>query len=40
MYGEGARYTQGIVGKYEVTISLGIHRRKWKDNIKNDLQEV
>jgi hypothetical protein len=38
--GRVERCTHGIVGKHEVKKSLGIHRRKWKDNIKKDLQEV
>ena len=29
-----------LLGNLKGKIPLGIHRRKWKDNIKMDLQEV
>jgi hypothetical protein len=31
---------QGLVGETEGKRPLGIHRRKWEDNIMMDLQEV
>jgi hypothetical protein len=34
------RRVQGLGGKPEGKRPLGIHRLRWKDNIKMDLQEV
>jgi len=39
-YGGGKRGVQGFVGKPEGKRPLGKQRRRWKDNIKMDLQEV
>ncbi len=40
MYGEGRGVYRVLVGKPEGKIQLGRPRRRWKDNIKMDLQEV
>jgi hypothetical protein len=37
---EGIGVCRVLVGKPEGKRPLGIHRRRWKDNIKIDLQEV
>ena len=39
-YGGGGRCAQGSGGKPEGTRPLARPRRRWKDNIKMDLQEV
>jgi hypothetical protein len=39
-YGGEERLTQGLVGKPEGKTPLVRSRRRWKDNIKMDLQEV
>jgi hypothetical protein len=36
----GQRIAQGVVGKPEGKRQLWRHRRRWKDNIKMDLQDV
>jgi hypothetical protein len=38
--GEGRGVYSALVGKSEGKIPLGRPRRRWKDNIKKDLQEV
>ena len=38
--GRGELYNRALVGKPEGKRPLGSHRRRWKDNIKMDLQEV
>jgi hypothetical protein len=38
--GESGAVYNVLVGKTEGKIPLGISRRKWKDNIKMDLQKV
>jgi hypothetical protein len=40
MYGEGIGVFRVLVGKPEGKRPLGRSRRRWKDNIKMDLQEV
>jgi hypothetical protein len=40
MYGGEERHIQGLVGKPEGKRLLGRPRRRWKENIKMDLQEV
>jgi hypothetical protein len=39
-YGGKERRIQGLVGKPEGKRPLVKHRRRWKDNIKMDLQDV
>jgi hypothetical protein len=39
-YGRGERCAQGIGGEARVKEPLGRPRRRWKDNIKMDLQEI
>ena len=39
-YGERRGVYRALVGKPEGKRQLGIHKRKWKDNIKMGLQEV
>jgi hypothetical protein len=39
-YGGAERFIRGFGGKNEGKTSLGRHGRRWKDNIKTDLQEV
>ena len=38
-YGGRERVHRVLVGRPEGKRTLGRHRRKWKDNIKTDLQE-
>jgi hypothetical protein len=38
--GEGRDVYRVLVGKREGKRPLGIARRRWEDNIKNDLQEA
>jgi hypothetical protein len=40
MYGREEKCTRVLVGEPEVERKLGRHRRRWKDNIEIDLQEV
>ena len=39
-YGGEKWCTQGLVGKPEGKRPLGIHRRRWEENIKRDFQDV
>jgi hypothetical protein len=39
-YGEKERGIQGLVGKTEEKSPLGRPRRRWKDNITLDLQDM